>query len=327
MSIDYTLVKKILWSISGTTVILSGIYLNIDTKKLLLLIQNVDWLSYCMIMMLVCVSTLVVDVISFGSAYKRHLLPGMETGSLLFLRGSILLAVSTLPPAAPLVSLAYFKNQGINFTRTVSVELLVASMDIIGCITILTVSLLLMPAAFNWIGVISIIGFWCLFTGGVFAFKKNRTSLSKHSLFAIMKQLDSKDYSYLYSSRLSLALVHLVALSFLLNISSIELSLTQLMIFSPLFVASAFLPISAGGYGGPQGAAVLLLVYNWELASIESAIAFSVLWSTLFLIGRVTIGGLITGMLWQYSPISRNGLTKNSDRGDKPYHQDEEVLR
>jgi len=64
-------------------------------------------------------------------------------------------------------------------------------------------------------------------------------------------------------------------------------------------MASIFLPISAGGYGGPQGAAVLFLVQLWDLCSMEQALGFSLLWSTLFLIGRAMVSGIFLLPLWK----------------------------
>ena len=86
---------------------------------------------------------------------------------------------------------------------------------------------------------------------------------------------------------------------YLLLQMDIKLTIAQALIFMPLFVASTFLPISAGGYGGPQGAAILFLVQLWEITTTEQALAFSIVWSTLFLLGRAVFGGLLVIPYWR----------------------------
>jgi hypothetical protein len=88
-------------------------------------------------------------------------------------------------------------------------------------------------------------------------------------------------------------------LYYLLKATGIELSVAQALLFIPLFMASVFLPISAGGYGGPQGAAVLFLVELWSLCTTEEALAFSLLWSTFFLVGRAVVSGVTILPLWR----------------------------
>jgi hypothetical protein len=67
----------------------------------------------------------------------------------------------------------------------------------------------------------------------------------------------------------------------------------QLILLGTLVLSTAMLPLSVGGYGGPQGVAVLLLVEAWGVASREDALAFSLVWSTMFLVGRVVVGAAL----------------------------------
>jgi len=94
----------------------------------------------------------------------------------------------------------------------------------------------------------------------------------------------------IYISRLTHALSVAAITGVILSSLSINLELWQLLIFGPLMFASSTLPISAGGYGGPQGAAILLLVEAWELTTPETALAVSLVWSTLFLLSRLLLG-------------------------------------
>jgi len=142
-----------------------------------------------------------------------------------------------------------------------------------------------------WAWCLSILAFFILFR-----FRKRWLSngMGNHGLLECFLTAKVTHYVHIYLVRLSLLAAHLYAISIILPLLSIDLSLWQLVIFSPLFVASAFLPISVGGYGGPQGVAVLLLVQLWQVTNIESAIAFSMLWSTFFLLGRCSVGALLT---------------------------------
>jgi hypothetical protein len=67
----------------------------------------------------------------------------------------------------------------------------------------------------------------------------------------------------------------------------------QLALLGALLFSTAMLPLSVAGYGGPQGVAVLLLVEAWGVATREDALAFSLVWSTIFLVGRLIVGAAL----------------------------------
>lgn len=78
----------------------------------------------------------------------------------------------------------------------------------------------------------------------------------------------------------------------LLLSNDVALDLGRLLQFCSVFVVVTQLPISVAGYGGPQGACVLLFADVWELMSRVDAVALSLLWSTAYLVSRLVVGSL-----------------------------------
>ncbi|SDG51100.1 Lysylphosphatidylglycerol synthase TM region [Lentzea fradiae] len=78
----------------------------------------------------------------------------------------------------------------------------------------------------------------------------------------------------------------------LLLANGVDLDFGRLVQFCSVFLVVVQLPVSVAGYGGPQGACVLLLSDAWGLMSREDAAVLSLLWSTAYLVSRVVIGFL-----------------------------------
>ena len=69
----------------------------------------------------------------------------------------------------------------------------------------------------------------------------------------------------------------------------LRLSPGQLVQFCAVLLLVTQLPVSIGGYGGPQGVCVLLLADTWQLVSHAEAAALSLVWSTGYLLARLVI--------------------------------------
>lgn len=250
-------------------------------------------------MLVVCGYTLLTDVLSFGFVYQRYLESSLSYMNLISLRGLSMVAVSTVPPLAPLVPIGYFRRKGVKVSKVISAELLVTLIDILGGVSVLCLTLLLLAGGklqevFVSLSSILFIG---LCVPLIFSRLRGSVQLEKVSILECFFTIDRFNFFRIYIVRLGLLAAHVVAISIMLPLLSINLALWQAIIFSPLFVASAFLPISIGGYGGPQGVAVVLLAQIWQVTDIEGAIAFSILWSTLFLLGRSSVGGIFAAPL------------------------------
>ena len=132
------------------------------------------------------------------------------------------------------------------------------------------------------------------------------THSTLQAVFFTFRQAEFKQYLFVYGVRLALIVGQVIAVQILLDTLNIHLKLWQLLIFVPFFYGSAMLPISAGGYGGPQGAAILFLVEMWNVTNTETALVFSLVWSTLFLFWRVVIGVTFLLPLWKRLQLPHN---------------------
>ncbi|MEU9451476.1 hypothetical protein [Streptomyces sp. NPDC048277] len=71
-----------------------------------------------------------------------------------------------------------------------------------------------------------------------------------------------------------------------------DLGRERLAQFCAVFLLATQLPLSVGGYGGPQGVCVLLLTDTWHLLSRADAVALSLLWSSMYLLSRALLSSL-----------------------------------
>jgi len=84
------------------------------------------------------------------------------------------------------------------------------------------------------------------------------------------------------------ALAGIAAHAFALIAFDIKVPIPIVFIVAPLIIGGAFLPVSGGGFGGPQLVALILLPF----ASGDEALlaAYSMSFSACFTFGRILIG-------------------------------------
>ncbi len=107
--------------------------------------------------------------------------------------------------------------------------------------------------------------------------------------------------------RTGLLLVTLGCLWVLLAEMGARLSLAQLLAFGPLFIYAATLPVSVGGFGGPQGLAVMLLAGQWAVLAPNRALGFSLVWSTGILLCESAVGLAHLPRLLELLGVRRSG--------------------
>lgn len=245
------------------------------------------------------------DTLSFGYGYKTWVDARASWKDISYIQGTgVFLTVLFPPLAAPIGPLYFLRRWKSPLLITFGSVFTVIFIDgycgaaiIAGAFLFLDMS----SISSNWAWFVS--GHWLI--AGV-ACLAVFTSLKK-SLPAIITDRDflkpilsitPLDLLKIFSLRFMVIAGAYAAIFCLLMQLDIQLSLAQLLIFIPIIMMSTFLPISAGGYGGPQGAAILFLSENWHVCSPEQALAFSLLWSTLFLIGRLVMGAPFTIAYW-----------------------------
>jgi hypothetical protein len=106
-------------------------------------------------------------------------------------------------------------------------------------------------------------------------------------------------YLYVYSIRLSVVIGGLLCNYAALKALDINVPLSLAIIGLPIIYYSHFLPINVGGLGGPQALAILFLADIGHCASKEQVAAYSFLWSTAFLVGRVLFGLVFIRGFWR----------------------------
>lgn len=281
------------------------IFSGIDLDKVMTTLQGLDWFSMLLVMTVFCIFFMLMDVFSFGAGYKLFVEKETPWRDLFFIRGGAMFTGVLFPPLAEVVAPYYFvKRWKQPILRVIGAGLLVLVLDSYCATAALGIVFIFFDTASisaNWLYLV--IAHWSLLVVGVVVFSsalKYRlpSRLRDSHFFSAFMNVTLLLALRLYLVRLCAFVAVCVTLYYLMSAMKIELTVAQSLLFIPIFMASVFLPISAGGYGGPQGAAILLLVDAWQVASAEQALAFSILWSTFFLVGRTLVGGAFIIPLW-----------------------------
>ncbi len=248
------------------------------------------------------------DTVAFGYAYKWFLTRKVPWKDVAILRGGMYLLQVALAPLAEIIPPAYFlRKHKVKVFPTLGSEMYVLFCDGYSNTTILILGLLLggggAVLGMGWV-------YFLIFhyTLLVLVFLYWRTPLKDKVRFlyrlrdaAIMKGFREAGFRHFfafYGIRGVLAITNVLAGWALLDALHVQLPFHHLLLLVPVMMFSTFLPISTGGYGGPQGAAVLILVTLYGHTTTEIAVAFSLLWSTFFALGRATIGAVLAYPVW-----------------------------
>jgi hypothetical protein len=117
---------------------------------------------------------------------------------------------------------------------------------------------------------------------------KYLTRFSNHPLTRSAQLAKPPHYLKVYAVRLTVALAGILAHYLSLRAFMIEVPLPVVVVVAPLIIGGVFLPISGGGFGGPQIVALILLPYvDGDEALLA---AYSMSFSACFTMGRSIIG-------------------------------------
>lgn len=282
--------------------ILSGV----DFASLKMVMSGISWLEVSLLIGAFCLWMFIGDVYSFGAGFKFIVDPRAPWSHMFMIRSGTIFSGVIFPPLGELFAPYYFyRKWRKSVLRTVGTSLYVVLVDS-------SCGALALACAFLFFDTSMLSNMWLLLLAGhaslliAASFIFSRWGLPyipqrfKESEFFYAMRTVSFSFTFiLLLIRLSVFAGVFATLYYLLVAMDIQLSIAQALLFIPLFMASVFLPISAGGYGGPQGAAVLFLVELWGLCSTEQALGFSLLWSTFFLIGRAAVSGVFILPLWR----------------------------
>jgi hypothetical protein len=235
-----------------------------------------------------------LDVAGFVLAYRRHLVRRVPVRDIVVVVcGKQLLGV-VLPVLTKAVAPVYFRRRwGIGALRTIGASELVSFADSVAVSTTASLALSLgrvpLPAAYTWVLVV-----WWILTAGylIGAWVVPRGWWRRLRGSALLSPFASATPGEM-AAQVGIRVLGLVVtagvLAVLLAEAGIRVGAGQLALFAPLLLFSAMLPVSVGGFGGPQAVAALLLHDVWRVTDDAGAVAFSVLWSSAFLLGRLVL--------------------------------------
>jgi len=106
-------------------------------------------------------------------------------------------------------------------------------------------------------------------------------------------------YLFVYGLRILSLIGVLVSNYVALKALDINVSFSLAMIAIIVIYCSHFLPINVGGFGGPQALSILFFYVIGHCGSKEQVVAYSVLWSTGFLVGRFLFGLVFIRGFWE----------------------------
>jgi hypothetical protein len=236
----------------------------------------------------------VIDVSGFLLAYRRHLDPAVPWRDVaVVVCGKQLLGLVN-PLLTKTVALTYFRRRGVDVLTTLGASELVSIADTTAVFVFVTVAAvgtgLALPGAVQvvlalwWVGVA-----WQVVWRSPALAGTRRAVAPRGRLFAAFNRAGPGELGAQVGLRIVLGAGTLAFVRVVLGDLGPALGPAQLLAFGALLMFTTQLPFSIGGFGGPQGAAVLLLSHTWHVASDEQAAAFSLVWSTLLLVGRFAL--------------------------------------
>ncbi len=296
---------QVLFPVVMTLGIFAWIFSGIDFAVLQTVLSEIEWWKPALVVGVFCIWMYALDVVSFGAGFKYLVDKRAPWTHIGLIRGGTIFSAVIFPPLGEVFAPYYFyRKWNKTVLKTFGTSFYVAMVDS-------TCGAVSLACAFLFFDASMLSIWWLVLLFGHIALliflsvTFSRWGLAKVPQFVREREFFHALRTATVSFTATILLVRIinfagvcVTLFYLLQLCGIPIQPAQALLFIPLFMASVFLPISAGGYGGPQGAAVLFLVELWNLCSLEEALAFSLLWSTFFLVGRALVSGPAIVPLW-----------------------------
>lgn len=245
-----------------------------------------------------------VEMFSLGLGYRWFLTSRVPWRHVAIMRGGMCLLQVAAAPLAEVIPPTYFwRRWRVRVLHTLGSEAFVLFCDNYTNICMLTAGLILAGGAIHqgwwyyaglwWVLLPLCWGYWLTpVRDRLFPALQHKGPLIGFARARL------RHYFMLFGIRSCLAAANLGLGWSLLAAFGVHLKIHHLLLLVPIMMTSTFLPVSAGGYGGPQGAALIVLVQWFGQTTPEVAIAFSLLWSTAFAVGRIGLGVAFAVPLW-----------------------------
>jgi hypothetical protein len=252
----------------------------------------------------------VVDVAGFLLAYRRHLDPTVPWADVAVVVCGKQLPGLVNPLLTKTVAPTYFRRRGVDVLSTIGASELVGLADTTAVIVFVTAAALATGMVLPRSVQAMLALWWC---GVAFQLARRWGPLARTRLgagppgrlFAAINRAGPAELGVQVALRVVLGIGTLAFVRVVLGDLGHGLAPAQLLAFGALLMFTTQLPISVGGFGGPQGVAVLLLSHTWHVASDEQAVAFSIVWSSLLLAGRFALSAPLAPALARRLQVRR----------------------
>ena len=301
------------------------------------LISKADLTLFIPVMLLHLLIFFFADMSSFGLAYKWFNAPDMTWKEILEARAGPYVVQIGLPQLAELMFPLYmWRVKKVPFVETMSANTWANVLDYTALLSVITPAVIynvMVDPVIPVIGMKWLIGVgvcWLLVLGGIIYLasplgkqlakyytpphqreeqqtqappKEEQSILHSigkfHDVFRAFAFATWSQGFRVYGARLLFVLSSLLSNLVALWAMGANIPLSLAMIGIPIITASIFTPVSVGGYGGPQLIAWFLFVKLGNAAKADQIVAYSLLWSTSFMIGRALFGGFYIRGFWR----------------------------
>jgi len=274
------------------------------------------------------------DVFSFGQAYRWFNAPDITLREMMECRGApYVIQIGLAPLAETLFPLYLWRRKGVRISQALSSNIWTFLNDGAAIMTAISAAVI-----YNfWTGLVPALGpawlvvvvvFWTFYLGNLYFWHSHFRERAVHWIAggagAAAEEPPAKAKQFLrqaaaellqllrtfsvarWHQYLRVYLVRLVMWGFsllsnyaALRAVGVDPPLPLAGVAIPLIVLSIFQPISVGGYGGPQLIAVYFFSRLSQSGTEAAVLAYSLLWSTCFLVGRAVIGVIFIRGFWR----------------------------
>jgi hypothetical protein len=241
----------------------------------------------------VCVTA---DLVGFGLVWRRHLAPTFAWRDVVTTGCGRLLLAPLVPGFTKLIPLlVLWRRAGVRPARFVGASQIIDLADAAVLTAAAIVALVVAGAPCPPLVAAALAGYQLAIVAalGFHRASHRLPSLARWRRRALIEpfaQASGREALRLVALRLVHLVFSTVCIAVVLRELGIALPAVRLLAFGPLLLFSGFLPFSVGGYGAPQGLAVLLLARSWHACTPAEALGFSLVWSTGVLLVQVTLG-------------------------------------
>lgn len=283
-----------------TALVLAWIFSRINFDDFLYYLLNADKKLLVLSLVGFNVVFAVGDLISYGLCYRWYAAPGIRVVEAMRARWGTFLFHALYTPLSTIANLAYlYRKKGAPVTWSLSANAFTSVNDLFIINAMVTAALIInhyFPAvpelSSRWFWVIAVP--WLIALGyAVYWFTpiRNLKRLEPVTRNPVLRSCRfSRWYHYLLvqGGRFMIAVAGIVAHGFALHAFGIQVPFPMLFVIGPLMVGVAFMPVSGGGFGGPQVVAMILLPYAFQDEALVTA--YSMTFSAFFTGGRAVFG-------------------------------------